>query len=270
MRSRASYRSHPIHPALIPFPFAFLSGTVIFDIANLISGRQPFAATASHLNILGIAAGLLAAVPGIIDYRFTVPPRSSGRQRATRHALGNVAALILFAVAWFARHPDLTASPAGLFLEGAGAAILGYSGWLGGTLVTRNLISVDHRYAGAGKWQEQAIDVTPGDRVVVARKADLGEGQMKLLRVNDERIALARTADKFCAVQDRCTHRGGSLAGGVLIGKTVQCLWHGSQFDVTTGQVVCGPAKEKIRVYEATTKNDDVILVSPSSARPAE
>jgi nitrite reductase/ring-hydroxylating ferredoxin subunit/uncharacterized membrane protein len=270
MRSRASYKSHPIHPALIPFPFAFLLGTVMFDVANLISGRQPFAATASHLNIVGIGAGLLAAVPGIIDYRFTVPPRSSGRQRATRHALGNTTALILFAIAWFSRNSDLTAAPASLFLEGAGAAVLAYSGWLGGTLVTRNLISVDHRYAGAGKWQEATIPAAPGERVVVAKKADLDEGQMKLLRVNDERIALARTADGFCAVQDRCTHRGGSLAGGVLVGRTVQCLWHGSQFDVTTGRVVCGPAKEEIRVYTTATHKEDVVLVSPSTARPAE
>lgn len=269
MRSRASYKSHPIHPALIPFPFAFLFGSVIFDLANLISGRQPFAATASHLNILGVAAGLLAAIPGIIDYRSTVPPRSSARQRATRHALGNSTALILFAIAWFSRNADLTATPLALVLEGIGAAVLGYSGWLGGTLVTRNLIGVDHRYAEAGKWQEQTIAAAPGDQVVVAQKADLENGQMKLLLVNDERIALAKTKGGYCAVQDRCTHRGGSLAGGVLIGTTVHCLWHGSQFDVTTGRVVCGPAKEKIRVYETTTKKDDVVLVSPSNARTA-
>jgi nitrite reductase/ring-hydroxylating ferredoxin subunit len=63
------------------------------------------------------------------------------------------------------------------------------------------------------------------------------------------------------AFNDRCTHRGGSLAGGVMICGTVQCLWHGSQFDVITGKVACGPAKEAIAVYEVDERGPDVILM---------
>jgi len=40
---------------------------------------------------------------------------------------------------------------------------------------------------------------------------------------------------------DRCTHRGGPLSDGVLMCGTVQCPWHGSQFDVKTVEVKCGP-----------------------------
>jgi nitrite reductase/ring-hydroxylating ferredoxin subunit len=29
----------------------------------------------------------------------------------------------------------------------------------------------------------------------------------------------------------------------------VQCPWHGSQFDVATGDVKCGPATEPIEIY---------------------
>jgi nitrite reductase/ring-hydroxylating ferredoxin subunit len=39
----------------------------------------------------------------------------------------------------------------------------------------------------------------------------------------------------------------GPLADGPLVGDTVQCPWHGSQFNVITGQVKAGPATEKIR-----------------------
>lgn len=39
MRSRASYKGHPIHPALIPFPFAFLYGAFFFDLAGRLTGR---------------------------------------------------------------------------------------------------------------------------------------------------------------------------------------------------------------------------------------
>jgi nitrite reductase/ring-hydroxylating ferredoxin subunit len=85
---------------------------------------------------------------------------------------------------------------------------------------------------------------------------------MKLLIVNGRRIVLAKTARGFTAFDDRCTHRGGSLADGACVGGVVQCLWHGSQFDTTTGQVKCGPARERIGVYEVRQQRGDVVLVS--------
>ena len=154
MRSRAHYQSHPIHPALIPFPFAFLTGALIFDAIGVIRGAPAFWTTGGHLEVAGIAAGLLAAIPGLIDYVYTVPPASSAKTRATRHALGNVSALVLFAAAWLTRGAGWQPGVLTLVLEFVGAGVLAYSGYLGGTLVSRNLISVDHRYANAGKWQE--------------------------------------------------------------------------------------------------------------------
>ena len=86
---------------------------------------------------------------------------------------------------------------------------------------------------------------------------------MKLLIVNGQRIVLARLKRGFAAFDDGCTHRGGSLADGVCIAGCVQCLWHGSQFDCTTGEVRNGPAKKKLRVYEVKQYQGDVLLVSP-------
>jgi hypothetical protein len=45
-----------------------------------------------------------------------------------------------------------------LLLSAIGALVVGVSGWLGGTLVYRNQIGVDHRYASAGKWHERTIE----------------------------------------------------------------------------------------------------------------
>ena len=75
-----------------------------------------------------------------------------------------------------------------------------------------------------------------------------------------KRIVLARTERGYVAFDDRCTHRGGSLAGGVMICGTVQCLWHGSQFDAATGQVKAGPAKTPINVYQVTEERDEIKL----------
>lgn len=259
MRSRAQFKAHPIHPALIPFPFAFLTGAPLFDIAGHVWERAELWTTSGHMIAAGIAAGLLAAIPGAIDYLYAVPPESSGRSRATRHALLNVAALVLFALAWTLR-ADGPPPALSLGLELVGASMLVYAGVLGGTLVTRNMIGVDHRYADAGTWQEATFTAKPGEPIEVADVEDLKGDQMKLLRVNGRRIALARTEKGYAAFDDHCSHRGGSLAGGVLIGGTVQCLWHGSQFDVTTGRVACGPARKAVAVYGVEEKRGKVWL----------
>ena len=255
MRSTAQFKGHPLHPALIPFPFAFLVGALLADVGGWVLDRHSLTITAQYLAIAGIAAGLLAAIPGIIDYLYTVPPRSSGHKRARTHGLLNVTALTLFAIA-LAIRGDMDGPAAPLVFEGLGAAVLVYSGWLGGTLVNRNLIGVDHRYANAGKWKEERL--SGSGLIVAAREDELKPRQMKLLHAGGRRIVLGRTSRGYVAFDDRCTHRGASLAGGVLVGSTVQCLWHGSQFDVESGGVRCGPAKEGIRRYETDVRDGNV------------
>jgi len=71
---------------------------------------------------------------------------------------------------------------------------------------------------------------------------------------------LAKTEDNYVAFDDHCTHKGGSLAGGAMICGTVQCPWHGSQFDVHDGSAVAGPAKEKIETFPLNERNGVVYL----------
>jgi nitrite reductase/ring-hydroxylating ferredoxin subunit/uncharacterized membrane protein len=261
MRSRASFRGHPIHPALIPFPFAFLYGAFLFDLAGRVAGRPGWWTTGAYLGLVGIVAALIAAVPGFIDYFTTVPPKSSGKQRATRHMLVNLAAVVLFAAAWAVRGesaalPDLTV----LALEGIGVALLTAGGWMGGVLVNRNQIGVDHRYARAGKWKEETIRLQSDQPVVLARTDELQVDQMKLVHLDGRRIVLAHTRGGYVAFEDRCTHKGGSLADGVMIDGVVQCPWHGSQFDCRSGAVKAGPADTPITSYRVTEESGLVKL----------
>lgn len=53
----------------------------------------------------------------------------------------------------------------------------------------------------------------------------------------------------FCATQATCTHRGGDLGKGRVDGSTVKCPLHGALFDVATGAVLLGPAREPLRTY---------------------
>jgi nitrite reductase/ring-hydroxylating ferredoxin subunit/uncharacterized membrane protein len=261
MRSKASFRGHPIHPALIPFPFAFLTGGFVFDLIGKLAQRPAWWITGGHLIAVGIAAALLAAVPGFVDYFKTVPPQSSGKRRATKHMLVNLGAVVLFAVAWAIRG-EAAALPGAdvLVLEAVGLGLLTAGGWMGGVLVNRNQIGVDHRYARAGKWKEESIGAGRDGALVVARSDELQPDQMKLLHVDGRRIVLGRTRDGYVAFDDRCTHRGGSLAGGVMIGGVVQCPWHGSQFECSNGAVKAGPAEEPIGAYRVTEANGEVRL----------
>ncbi|HEY0895157.1 MAG TPA: DUF2231 domain-containing protein [Sphingobacteriaceae bacterium] len=260
MKSKATIGSHPLHPILIAFPVAFLTGALIFDVLFLIRDHQSLGRTAEYLLLAGVISTVVAAVPGFIDYLYTVPPESSAKKRATRHALLNVAHLVLFTAAYlFRTTADDPSLPIIIALEAAGSGLMMAAGWLGGTLVHRNQIGVDPRYAFAGKWKEERFR-SVGGPLQVAREDELRPGQMKLLHLMERRIVLGRTDSGYVAFDDRCTHRGGSLAGGMMICGTVQCPWHGSQFNCTTGEVSAGPATEKITVYPIEVVNGKVFL----------
>jgi uncharacterized membrane protein/nitrite reductase/ring-hydroxylating ferredoxin subunit len=258
MRSRAHIKSHPIHPILVAFPIAFFVGTFIFDILGVIYNNESLYGVAYYMQVCGIIGALLAAIPGAVDYFKTVPPNSSAKKRATKHALLNITNLVLFLIAWILKGNNINPYVI-LVLELIGIILLAIAGWLGGTLVYRNQIGVDPRYANAGKWKEEEKDETKG-QIEVASADELKTDQMKLIHVNDKRIVIARTEKGYVAFDDHCTHKGGSLAGGAMICETVQCPWHGSQFDVNTGAVKAGPAKEKINTYNVSETNGKVYL----------
>ncbi len=252
MRSAATFKNHPIHPALTHFPIAFLYAAFVLDAGALLADHPAWGEVGFWLGVAGIICGLLAAIPGLVDYLRTVPPGSSARKRATKHMLVNLGALAAFGAALLIR--GSAAVPPGVVPVGfelAGAVLVTMGGWMGATLMTRNMIGIDHRHAGAGRWNEADLEPSPDGVLAAAEAGELEVGQMKLLRVGDRRIVLARNGDGYVAFDDACSHRGGSLADGTLICGTVMCLWHGSQFDTKTGDVQAGPAEKGIRTYEA-------------------
>lgn len=265
MRSAASIKGHPIHPMLIPFPIAFFIGAFVADVAGLLWENAALWLVGGYLAVGGIVMAVAAAVPGAVDYFRTVPPDSSGKQRALRHGLSNSGALVLFILGLVVRGGiEVPPTVLSLLAWAIGLVLLAMGGWMGGTLVYRNQIGIDHRYAGAGKWREVRPDADA--RPVVARGDELDVDQMKLVHVDGRRIVVARTEAGYVAFDDRCPHRGGSLAGGSMMCGTVQCPWHGSQFDVQGGEVRAGPAEQGIATYPVEADGDRIRLVLPARA----
>src|SRR5436190_612653 len=98
MRSTAHIKDHPIHPMLVAFPIAFLFGGFVCDLTARLGDSPTFGLFGAYLSLAALASGLLAAVPGLIDYLYSVPPRSSGKKRGLQHMLVNSSALTAFAL----------------------------------------------------------------------------------------------------------------------------------------------------------------------------
>ena len=66
------------------------------------------------------------------------------------------------------------------------------------------------------------------------------------------RISVVRVDDRLYAFDDLCTCADIAcpLSGGLLTGTTIMCQCHGSEFDVTSGAVVSGPAPQPLSVYD--------------------
>jgi len=74
--------------------------------------------------------------------------------------------------------------------------------------------------------------------VEVAKIEELRSGTMKKVFAEGQEILLMRVGDKYYAAGDRCPHMNGDLSQGKLEGTVVTCPRHGSQFDISSGQVV--------------------------------
>lgn len=86
--------------------------------------------------------------------------------------------------------------------------------------------------------------------------AELAPGQVRLVYVAGEGVAVYNLDGKLFATQDACTHAGGPLSEGELEGENIICPWHASCFDVTNGEVRCGPAKQPLKTFQVVVDGE--------------
>jgi nitrite reductase/ring-hydroxylating ferredoxin subunit len=71
--------------------------------------------------------------------------------------------------------------------------------------------------------------------------------------IGAKRIAIFNIDGTYHAIDDTCTHRGGPLSEGIVVGTEVTCPWHGAVFDVTTGSVL-GPRAQRRHSLQSTDR----------------
>ncbi len=94
--------------------------------------------------------------------------------------------------------------------------------------------------------------------VKVASVKDLESGKMMGVEVEDKEVLLVNLGGGYYAIGNRCTHMGCMLSDGTLDADKVHCVCHGSTFDVKTGSVVKGPAKNSEPSFKVKVEGDQV------------
>jgi nitrite reductase (NADH) small subunit/3-phenylpropionate/trans-cinnamate dioxygenase ferredoxin subunit len=94
----------------------------------------------------------------------------------------------------------------------------------------------------------------------VAQTKDLEPGQGLAVEVEGKKIALFNIEGSYHAIDDACTHVGGSLSEGSVEGTVVTCPLHGARFDVTNGEVLSPPARTAAGSYKVHINGDAISL----------
>ena len=94
--------------------------------------------------------------------------------------------------------------------------------------------------------------------VTVARADEIPEGGAKIVRLDDQLIAIFHVDGGYYALDDVCTHDGGPLAEGLLEGHVIECPRHGARFDIRTGAVLCMPATAPVPTHEVRVVGDEI------------
>ncbi len=94
----------------------------------------------------------------------------------------------------------------------------------------------------------------------VGNSKDVVAGAMQVFAVAGTKVNVASAGGHLHAFDDTCTHTGCSLATGKLDGTTVTCPCHGSQFDVTSGAVLRGPARQPVRSRLVQVEGEDLLV----------
>ncbi len=94
----------------------------------------------------------------------------------------------------------------------------------------------------------------------------LAEGEPSLGHFDDEPVILVRQNDHVFATGAVCTHYGGPLAEGLVVGETIRCPWHHARFDLRSGEAEGAPALNPVSCFNVVRHRDIVMVVGKKTA----
>ena len=99
------------------------------------------------------------------------------------------------------------------------------------------------------------------EKIFVCKTTQISVGQMKKISVDGKDIVIANIGGDYFAINDTCTHAGGSLSEGEIEDSTKICDWHGAQFDCKNGKLIKFPAKiNDLEVYNVVVEEDNILV----------
>jgi uncharacterized membrane protein len=135
--SRIKIAGHPIHPMLVGYPVAGYAGTLLAFLIYGATGHLFWLKVAIALNVAGVCAAAVAAIPGLVDWAVGIPRDSAAKKVGLIHAGFNVAALGLFVTVLASYGADWSgpggSATLGIVLSavGVGATVTaGFFGWM--------------------------------------------------------------------------------------------------------------------------------------------
>lgn len=223
---------HPLHPLLTDLPIGFWTSAWVLDI---VGGRRSRPA-ARRLVGLGVLSAVPTVAAGFADWSELERPE---RRVGAVHAVANAAATGLYALSYLARRRGRPGAGVALGWAGATAATAG--GYLGGHLAYRRAAAVNRNADVAPQVDWAPVSLPPGQDERPLARGDLGGVPVVVASTPGGRHALAA----------RCSHLGGPLDEGQLVGDgCLRCPWHASTFRLDDGGVVSGPATAPQPAYE--------------------
>ena len=94
--------------------------------------------------------------------------------------------------------------------------------------------------------------------VKIASVSEIPSGSAKQIEIEGKEIAVFNLQGQYFAIDNACTHVGGSLAEGTIVEDRVVCPWHGATFSIKTGEVLTPPAGEAVATYKVRVQGSDL------------
>ena len=94
--------------------------------------------------------------------------------------------------------------------------------------------------------------------VKAARVSDIPPGRIRVIELGEEDVAVCNVDGEIYAVANVCTHDGGPLGDGYLLGDEIECPRHGARFNVRTGEVKTLPAIVPIPTFGVKIEGDEI------------